>query len=121
MNQKDILTVKQIMGEPEAVDHRYALFIDDERDPTKSRNWISARTSTEAFHVIMTRGIPEFISFDHDLGGDDTSMIFLRKFIDYLITRGIKTFPDYYVHSQNPVGSKNLEGLIASFGRYWIE
>lgn len=99
----------------------YVLFIDDERDPPQNGNqWVVARSSDEAISIVKKLGMPDFISFDHDLGGDDTSM----KFIDWLINmtldlyyggyarEGIPFIKDFTVHSQNPVGAKNIEGKL---------
>lgn len=55
----------------------YKLFIDDERYPVDPCQWMVKRSSHEAIFVIKDYGVPSFISFDHDLGGDDTSMTFL--------------------------------------------
>lgn len=105
----------------------YRLFIDDERDPPKGP-WIVVRSSAEAIETVKNRGLPFYISFDHDLGGDDTSM----KFIDWLIemvldlrSLGIEMknikfpFPDYFIHSQNPVGRDNIRARIESFRVYF--
>ena len=55
----------------------YKLFIDDERYPTDN-TYLIARSSAEAIHVLNRYGIPESISFDHDLGGEDTSIEFIK-------------------------------------------
>ena len=96
----------------------YKLFIDDEREPIGD-DWVICRTSEEARRVILSRGLPVFVSFDHDLGGTDTSMVFLHWLIDYMLDNNL-TFPpefSYGVHSQNPVGVKNIRGLLDSFIR----
>lgn len=87
------------------------LFLDDERFPPGEdiSEWVICRTSDQAIEYVKTRGWPSFISFDHDLGGEDTSM----KFIEWLTTRvldeGHLTLPfDFYVHSQNPIGAENI-------------
>lgn len=94
----------------------YKMFLDDERFPSKE-GFVIVRSSQEAIDFVVSEGVPEFISFDHDLGGEDTSMIF----INWLITAHLNdliVFPSnfsYYVHSQNPIGKKNIEGLLESF------
>jgi hypothetical protein len=93
----------------------YALFIDDERFPPSGSHSIIARTSVEAFGVVLARGMPDFISFDHDLGGDDTAMKFLHDLADYALDHGIDFSFDYYIHSQNPIGAANIDGFIRSF------
>jgi hypothetical protein len=97
----------------------YRLFIDDERmPPDDGTTYVIVRNSDEALRTVVDRGLPSFISFDHDLGGDDTAMIFLRYLIDYCLDHGL-TLADvsYYVHSQNPIGKQNIIGLWESFQR----
>jgi hypothetical protein len=91
------------------------LFIDDERfPPNDGTEWIVVRSSAEAKNFVKKFGIPDFISFDHDLGGEDTSIVFINWLTDELI-EGRLQFPtefQYYVHSQNPVGVKNIESKM---------
>lgn len=90
----------------------YKLFIDDERNPPDN-GWIVARSTIEALNYIQNNGWPEFISFDHDLGGDDTTMVFLRKLVDSW--NGNESPPAYKVHSANPVGTKNIISFMESW------
>lgn len=86
------------------------LFIDDERFPVND-DWTIVRTSEEAIEFTKKNGIPSLISFDHDLGKDDTSIIFLNWLIDRVLDREY-TIPDdfnWVIHSQNPIGAKNIE------------
>jgi hypothetical protein len=107
----------------------YRLFIDDERYPPfkDGENWTIARSSEEAIHAVKQFGFPEFISFDHDLGGEDTSMIFINWMIDKTLDMvssdfQMPAFPrKYYVHSQNPVGVQNIKGLMDSFIAYYYD
>jgi len=108
------------------------LFIDDERMPPEGGNWVIVRTSAAAISWIEKNGIPEHISFDHDLGGEDTSMRVVhwlarnlcepknihpyRRYLLYMAgTYHRLTLPkhfSYYVHSQNPVGVTNITSLM---------
>ena len=45
----------------------WKLFLDDERNP-ESDDWIIARSAQEAKDLVMAKGCPNFIAFDHDLG-----------------------------------------------------
>lgn len=95
----------------------YRLFLDDERYPSDKDklDWVIARSSAEAQAVVESKGTPSFISYDHDLGGEDTSIVFIHWLIERSLN-GLCEFPrEYYVHSQNPIGSKNISGLIESF------
>jgi hypothetical protein len=96
----------------------YKMFIDDIRTPP-NQGWIIARSSDEAFEYIKKNGMPSFISFDHDLGGDDTSMKLLRK-LESEFGDNIPFPPDYAVHSANPVGSKNIVSFMESWKRAYM-
>ena len=93
----------------------YRMFIDDERFPATD-GWVIVRSSEEAIALIERDGFPEFISFDHDLGGDDTSMALVRYMIEAALENPSLPFPRAYdVHSQNPVGATNIRGLMDAF------
>lgn len=94
----------------------YKLFIDDERHPIDG-DWVIERSSAGAIWAVEVYSIPSFISFDHDLGGEDTSMVFIKWLIDYMLDKNLQ-FPegfDFYVHSQNPIGKANIEHLMRGF------
>ena len=104
---------------------RYKLFIDDERYPPTSYDgviWIIARSSADAIECVSLQGIPEYISFDHDLGGEDTSMQFLKWLFeasDFANNSQPQMVPfSWYVHSMNPIGKKNIEAYLESWNRY---
>ena len=107
----------------------YSLFIDDDRFPSDHsvREFHISRTSAEAIQTMKSYGCPEFISFDHDLGGDDTSMQVVNWMINQdldQITFGMSFIPEdfaFTVHSQNPVGAKNIEELLNSYLRFRSE
>ena len=87
----------------------YKLFIDDLRFPVTD-DWVVARQSGDAINIVQQNGFPQEISFDHDLGYDDTSIRFLNWIAEALMD-GKLTIPEnftYSVHSQNPVGAKNI-------------
>ena len=94
----------------------WALFLDDERDPSfvGGGDWVVCRSSEGAIQETVSRGCPPSVmSLDHDLGGDDTAMQYLRW------AMGAYEGWDftYRVHSQNPVGRDNLVALCESFRR----
>jgi len=96
------------------------MFIDDERFPVYE-TFVICRSSDEAIKFMEQNGIPEEISFDHDLGGDDTS-IKVINWMENALLDGKVEFPEnfqYSVHSQNPIGAANIrnkmEGLVAHF------
>ena len=89
------------------------LFIDDLRFPVDN-TWNIARTSQEAIDFIKLNGLPGTISFDHDLGGDDTAIVVINWMIDQILDGKLiipKNFT-YTVHSANPVGKANIIGKM---------
>ena len=107
----------------------WKLFLDDERyPPDDSRDWVVARNFDDAVWFVEHYGFPAYISFDHDLGseGNRTGMDFAKWFINHaedvmLQHGGSFTFPDFYVHSQNPVGAENIESYMINAYRYFDE
>lgn len=92
------------------------LYIDDIRVPKTDGNWIILRTSDEAIEYVKKHGLPNFVSLDHDLGGDDTVMIFLKWLIEYDLDNDIIPIEfEYNVHSANPVGILNITGLLDNY------
>lgn len=92
------------------------LYIDDLRTPPADRDWLVCRSSQEALNRIMDIGMPSFVSFDHDLGEDDTTMVFLRRLVNE-VWDGKTAIPDYQIHSANPVGSLNIHSFMDSWRR----
>lgn len=110
----------------------YLLFLDDERtiDMIDITNWpepfrngngvIVVRSSEAAIEAIKSYGGDIiFLSLDHDLGLDlngkeDTSMIFLKRWM-MEIWDGKTPPPDFYIHSANPIGVKNLSSYLTTW------
>lgn len=92
------------------------LWIDDLREPP-DETW-DVVTTSEAAIALLTQfqreGMlwcpREVVSFDHDLGGDDTS----RKVVIWMIENNFR-FERYAVHSANPVGREWLHGMIERY------
>ena len=100
-------------------DGNWEMFIDDERFPGKdvSDSVVVVRSSQEAIEFCKAaKSLPKNIMFDHDLGGDDTSMRFIRWMVDELYNDEpkYKFHPDFKfsVHSQNPVGAENIKSYM---------
>lgn len=97
------------------------LFLDDERMP-KDVYWKKLPKIT---HIVRNfdefkktvETIPNFISFDHDLGNGNNGFDCCKYLISRLIELDYAPFPEYEVHSQNPVGTKNIHCLIQSYER----
>lgn len=107
----------------------YKLFLDDIRFPATA-DWIIARNMDDAVWYIQNRGVPDHISFDHDLADDHyiigqkhekTGYDFAKWFCDYVMDNGIalpENF-DYTVHSMNPVGAANIKHYMHNFLVEW--
>lgn len=92
------------------------LFLDDLRDPPDT-GWIVVRSFDECTEYLWENGIPDVISFDHDLGigptGYDVAKWIIEKNLD-----GKLDIPEnfsYYIHSANPIGKKNIQTLLDNF------
>lgn len=84
------------------------LIIDDDRLYGAPETAVRAYTSAEAINRLSERSVWDEIWFDHDLGGDDTSM----AVVEYLEQRHADDDPIWvgcvFVHSMNVVGAANL-------------
>lgn len=99
---------------------KYKLFIDDERYPT-TPDWFVARSSYDAIYAVTNYGMPTEIAFDHDLGGDDTAMVFI-KWLEGKLLDGEILIPELFsfsVHSQNPIGSRNISNAMDNLIKYF--
>jgi len=100
------------------------LFVDDLRNPEDRGfdvNSVVTRSSAETISWLEENGVPDFITFDHDLGGDDTAM----DVVDFLIERDLDTCGEFIsedftfnVHSDNPVGKANIEGKLNGYLKF---
>lgn len=114
----------------------WKLFLDDMRYPEEvsalrgmPSDWVIARTAKDAQWYVRRRGMPDFISFDHDLAdehyGDageaiaiigydryeEQTGLHFAKWLCDLVAKGELDMPagfKYHVHSMNPVGAENI-------------
>lgn len=98
----------------------YTLYLDDLRE-NPNPNWIVARSLNEAETIVKSKGMPDFISFDHDLGEEATcpNGLQVAKMLVNLAENGYP-FPenfDFQVHSANPVGKLNIESYLLTYFR----
>ncbi len=90
------------------------LYLDDIRSP-KSDGWTIVRDYDEFVKFIEKNGLPDEISFDHDLGENTKTGYDCAKWLcEYCWMNGIP-IPPYNVHSANPVGRDNIIGILQSF------
>lgn len=89
------------------------LFIDDLRTPVEFENWVVAKNAKEAItelKLCLNRGEElEAISYDHDLGEDDS----IRRVVNWQVRNGMRPRVAS-IHSSNPVGR---EWLFAAMER----
>ena len=98
------------------------LYLDDLRTPV-DESFVIVRSFDEAVRFVQTNGIPEFISFDHDLGIDRHGVLLPNgyDFAKWLVNSDIDgtiKLPENFsfkVHSQNPVGAKNIKCLLDGY------
>lgn len=97
----------------------YTLFLDDLRFPTENLKDVKiARNVYQAIEIVLTNGLPKVISFDHDLGeGVPTAVKFMWWLIDQHLDGklDLNKVEQVFIHSANPVGSKNLKGIWDGF------
>jgi hypothetical protein len=92
------------------------------------------RSYNEFVELIKTRGLPKFVTYDHDLAdshygdglhGDDinynkyvekTGYDCAKWLVNECMTKGVK-HPPYMVHSMNPVGKQNIINYVESYNR----
>lgn len=98
------------------------LWIDDLREPPPG--WVWAKSSAEAAYKLgsevgangMRALSLEAISFDHDLGGEDTTLNTVSLLEDWEI------WPDIcYVHTSNPAGRRDLLTALNRNAPEWVQ
>lgn len=100
--------------------------------------WIIVRSCDEFIKHITENGLPDFISFDHDLADahyvnsdleieswlmpedqriyEKTGMDCAKWLVEYCLNNN-KELPEFAVHSANPAGTENINGLLKSFNK----
>lgn len=88
------------------------LYLDDIRVP-QTEGWDIVRNYDEFVFWVRLNGVPDEVSFDHDLGDDNVKTGYdAAKWLgQYCIEKNI-LFPKWNVHSANPVGKANIEAYI---------
>lgn len=116
------------------------LFLDDVRHPDttwmgfmygrgvdatiyKTLDWDVVKTYDEFVDFITNNGIPQWVSFDHDLADEHyksnsestekTGLECVKWLVEYCHDNNVP-FPQWAIHSANPVGAENMESYILS-------
>lgn len=104
----------------------YKIFLDDIRVPTdiypKTNNddWLVIRNLTDFKNIIETRGIPDYISFDNDLGDSMEEGKDAVKWMVYEKWFDISNM-DFMVHSANSSGVREyIEALLKNWKKELI-
>ena len=100
----------------------YKLFLDDERfPPDYDEEWVIARSFEDAKWCVECKGIPQYISFDHDLGPGKDGYDFAKWLWDYIHLNEVDLPEDFMfrLHSMNPVGANNIKEYMLSMLRYY--
>lgn len=104
------------------------LFLDDLRsinmvyDASREGEFDIVRTYVAFVEYIQTHGLPEFISFDNDLGLDEQGELApdgyaCAKWLVYESGLDLRKMT-YQVHSANPVAAEQIRGLLANYIRH---
>lgn len=126
----------------ERIGLNYNLFLDDERKVEDVSwivyppcEWIVVRSYQQFVDVIIQSGVPQRVSFDHDLADqhyaeyvnstktgffnynkilEKTGYHACKWLIEHCLEKKIP-FPEYYIHTMNPIGKTNIQSLIDSY------
>ncbi len=113
----------------------YNLFLDDFRDPQEAYDykadndyldleWIVVRSYSAFVQMIEQKGLPEIISFDHDLTLEfykgEESYDQLNVKTGYHCAQWLVEFckskhlpiPEYKIHTMNPLGEMNIRNVL---------
>jgi hypothetical protein len=121
--------------------HKYSIFLDDERIPSDVTwiildkiEWTIIRNYYDFVKIIEKNGLPEIISFDHDLGPvafqkalgisirpsnkikeEEKTGYDCAKWIINYCDRNNLQLPKYTVHSMNFIGKQNIITLLERY------
>ena len=116
----------------------YHLFLDDVRDPDwvhwiklpalPNAQWVIVRDFDAFVATVRAKGLPAFVSFDHDLDEGlvdqpavaKTGMDCARWLVEWCMDHR-QQLPSFAVHSYNPAGRDNIKGLLEGFRRHCDE
>lgn len=105
----------------------YNLFLDDIRTidivyPKKDIDFVIVRSYDDCIAYIKENGLPEFMSFDNDLGEDENKIVLpdgyaVAKWLVYESGFDLTNFK-FNVHSANPVAKDQIEGLLNNYMKF---
>ena len=98
------------------------IYLDDERFP-KNPNYKILRSYQQFIDFIVEYGLPDEISFDHDIasfdndGNEKTGYDAAKWLVNYCIDNDLK-LPKWNVHSANSIGAENIEVYLSNFEKH---
>lgn len=93
------------------------MWLDDVRPmPFHYTHWVK---SASAAIELLKSGMVEECSLDHDLGNDYETGYDVAKWIEENANLGNLSYIKCHVHSQNPVGAKNMKLAIKNAYKSW--
>lgn len=92
------------------------IWLDDLR-PMPADFDVHLKTPNEAI-AALHGGSVEYISFDHDLGGDMTGYE-VAEWIERAAFEGKLSRLEWTIHSANPVGAGNIRRAMMNAERFW--
>lgn len=121
----------------------YNLFLDDIRMPSDvysytfrymylDLEWTIVRNFNEFIQTITKNGIPEYLSFDHDLANihynnqlpinydeyeEKTGYHCAKWLIDYCIDNKLDLPKNIFIHTMNVEGGKNIASLFNTYDK----
>ncbi|AUC15013.1 hypothetical protein BTO06_07620 [Tenacibaculum sp. SZ-18] len=101
------------------------LFLDDLRtidmvyDASQEKEFDIVRTYEAFVSYVQKNGLPDFISFDNDLGLDKNGEVALdgyaaAKWLVYESDLDLRSL-QFKVHSANPVAAEQIKGLLTNY------
>jgi hypothetical protein len=106
------------------------LFLDDIRtiemvyDKSMESEFDIVRSYDQFVEYILKNGLPDFISFDNDLGLNERGELALdgyaaAKWLVYESGLDLKNL-NFKVHSANPVAAEQIKGLLTNYIRHLL-
>ena len=106
----------------------YQLFLDDIRTiqmvypDAKDEDFVIVRNYEQFVSTILEKGLPDFISFDNDLGLDTRGLVApdgyaCAKWLVYESELDLSPM-NFSIHSANPVAAEQIRGLLNNYLRF---
>lgn len=92
--------------------------------PDRMPNIVWVKNYDEFVEYIDSKGLPDIICFDHDLGeygeNERNGFTCAKYLVDYCMANNLDA-PDVYSQSSNPVGAENILTYINNYKKFYIK